>query len=233
MMMPVVNPTDVDPAVIEAETARLINEFPIGPLSPVSHADGSTSTSDSVLASLYIQHHTSSAHPDSTVPVTHLAGVVTVTETLCGLSFAISPQSFFQVNTLATEVLYTKVRDLVLQGCGGDGSNVTLLDVCCGTGTIGLTLAKHVKRVIGVDIVEAAIVDAKANAAANGITNAEFIAGSAESVLPSLVSSLSGRVVAVVDPPRPGLHPGSDSCVLPNAKSCCLYRRIICNHDVV
>lgn len=94
-----------------------------------------------------------------------------------------------QINTAACCVLYKQVADWVAapgdgadegggSGSGGSSSGSTLLlDVCCGTGTIGLTMAASVTKVVGVDLVESAIVDARHNAQLNGLTNCEYIAG--------------------------------------------------------
>ena len=115
------------------------------------------------------------------------------------LRYAISPRSFFQVNPLQTKVLYDKVREFAaLQG------NETVLDLYCGTGTIGLYLAKDAERVIGVETIADAVADARYNAELNNIASAEFIEGKAEDVLPDLVKRLGQIDVAVVDPPRKG-----------------------------
>ena len=88
------------------------------------------------------------------------------------LTFKISPQAFFQINTETAEKLYQEVSNVASLD-----QNTVLFDVCCGTGTIGLCLSSKVKEVHGIDIVEEAIKDANANAKANDITNAEFHAG--------------------------------------------------------
>lgn len=86
----------------------------------------------------------------------------------------ISPFSFFQVNTPATEILYKTIGNLCAESAtklttaSNEKPGIVLLDLCCGTGTIGITMAKYVKRVIAVDLVVDAIEDAKRNAAANG-----------------------------------------------------------------
>ena len=150
-------------------------------------------------------------------PVDCLAGEESIKEKLVNLNFKVSPQAFFQINTLAAEKLYetcSQVADL-------DKQNSVLFDVCCGTGTIGLCLASKVifqfhekkysfkkinysiwleflreiiclysykvKEVHGVDVVEEAVKDANINAEANGITNAKFHAGKAEYILPELL----------------------------------------------
>mmetsp|Transcript_1949 Transcript_1949/g.5439 ORF Transcript_1949/g.5439 Transcript_1949/m.5439 type:complete len:499 (-) Transcript_1949:215-1711(-) len=129
-----------------------------------------------------------------------------IEETLLGLSFRISPDAFFQVNTLGAESLLTLLRAQCSLG-----PDSVLLDVCCGTGTIGLAMARSVKRVIGIESNAQAVADAAANAARNGITNAEFICAKAEQatrqVLERLTPSELDSLVAIVDPPRAGLHP--------------------------
>ena len=83
----------------------------------------------------------------------------------------------------------------------------TLVDVCCGTGTIGLCLADRVKRVVGVELVPEAVRDARSNAARNGVSNVSFFAGKAEEILNGILRDIDSKdVVAVVDPPRFGSH---------------------------
>ncbi|XP_013403739.1 tRNA (uracil-5-)-methyltransferase homolog A [Lingula anatina] len=159
------------------------------------------------ITSLYFQASSSRVTGGDSEPAFELLhGEQHISEELLGLTFRISPDAFFQVNTLATEVLYQVVGDWCLENINTD---VTVLDICCGTGTIGLTLAKRVKKVIGIEMVPQAIEDAKHNAQLNDISNVEFHCGKAEDVLPELVSSRPcwGNAVAVVDPPRAGLHP--------------------------
>jgi 23S rRNA (uracil1939-C5)-methyltransferase len=121
-------------------------------------------------------------------------------ESLGGLAFQISPRSFFQVNTKQTEILYSLVGQLAKL----DGTQ-TVFDLFCGTGTIGLFLARGAKKVIGVETIPEAVEDARGNAAANCITNAEFICGKAEKVMDDLVGQGILPEVAVVDPPRKGI----------------------------
>ncbi|KAG2483662.1 hypothetical protein HYH03_017465 [Edaphochlamys debaryana] len=159
-------------------------------------------------------------------------------DSLCELRFRISPTAFFQVNSSATCVLYKVVGDWAV-GCGSSSSgsppSTLLLDVCCGTGTIGLSLAHRVAKVVGVDSVESAVEDARANAALNGITNAEFVAGKAEMALPSILAQHAEKkeyseVVAIVDPPRAGLH----KSVLAALRGCGRIRRLVyvaCNPE--
>ncbi|PIN26961.1 tRNA uracil-5-methyltransferase [Handroanthus impetiginosus] len=103
-----------------------------------------------------------------------LIGKSTITETLRGLTFQISANSFFQTNTHQAEVLYKLIEDCAC--LKGDGSEI-VLDLFCGTGTIGLTLAKRVRHVYGFEIVDQAISDARRNANLNGICNATFVQG--------------------------------------------------------
>ncbi|EGD81766.1 hypothetical protein PTSG_02479 [Salpingoeca rosetta] len=129
-----------------------------------------------------------------------------IEEKLLGLNFRISPDSFFQVNTPGAEVLYSLIGDWCQLT---DDKSDVVLDLCCGTGTIGQTLASRVQHVIGVEMVEDAVIDAKANAQRNGITNVTYHTGKAEEVVPELVKDrdTADKLIAVVDPPRAGLHP--------------------------
>ena len=122
-----------------------------------------------------------------------------ITDYIGDVKFEISINSFYQVNPVQTKVLYSKALELA-----GLTGNENVFDIYCGIGTISLFLAKKAKKVIGVEIVEQAIEDAKRNAKINGITNAEFIAGSAEEVIPKLYEEGITADVVVVDPPRKG-----------------------------
>lgn len=136
------------------------------------------------------------------LPCEHVAGESCIHEELLGLKFRISPHSFFQVNTCAAEVLYSAVGEWAQLD-----QDSTVLDVCCGTGTIGISLAKRVKKVIGIELCQEAVEDAKVNAKLNGLSNVEFHCGKAEDVFPNVLSALvSPSVTAIVDPPRAGLH---------------------------
>jgi 23S rRNA (uracil-5-)-methyltransferase RumA len=120
-------------------------------------------------------------------------------EELLGLRFKISTFSFFQTNSLGAEVLYSKVREYV-----GETKDRTIFDLYSGTGTIAQLLAPVAKKVTGVEIVEEAVEAAKENAALNGLTNCEFIAGDVLKVIDSLVDKPD---IIVLDPPRDGIHP--------------------------
>ena len=122
-----------------------------------------------------------------------------ITDTLCSLSFRISPLSFYQVNHDVAQLLYGKVREYA----GLTGSE-TVLDLYCGTGTIGLSLAAHAKELIGAEIVPQAVEDAKINAEINGIENARFICGDAKDTAATLEKEGISPDVIILDPPRKG-----------------------------
>ena len=131
-----------------------------------------------------------------------LWGTDTLEERLQGLTFRLSVPSFFQVNLAQTEVLYDQAVELAAL----TGSE-TVLDLYCGIGTISLTMARRAGRVIGAEVVPQAIEDAKANAARNGVTNAEFFCGDAGAVAGKLAQDGLRPQVICVDPPRKGLGP--------------------------
>ena len=147
-----------------------------------------------------------------------------ITERMCGLRFRVSAESFFQVNTAAAEALYDLAGEWASQTDAAD-ANALLIDVCCGTGTIGLTLASRFASVVGVDICESAVRDAAANAELNGVLNARFVAGKAEAVLPPLLRDAdpSQPCVAIVDPPRGGLH----KSVMGALRRCSQLKRLV------
>lgn len=128
-----------------------------------------------------------------------LYGSPTIKDSLGTLTFNISAQSFFQVNSEQAEKLYNKALEYAaLTG------NETVVDVYCGTGTITLYMAKHAKKAYGIEIVAPAIEDAKRNAIANNCGNAEFILGDAAVELPALLNGGVRPDVVMVDPPRAG-----------------------------
>lgn len=123
-----------------------------------------------------------------------------ITDQIGDVSYQISPLSFYQVNPVQTKKLYEKALEFAQL----DG-NETVWDLYCGIGTISLFLAQKAKQVYGVEIVPAAIEDAKRNAELNGIRNAEFFVGKAEDVLPEKYEKEGIYAdVIVIDPPRKG-----------------------------
>ena len=127
-----------------------------------------------------------------------LVGQGWIEEVLCGLTFKVSPASFFQVNPEQAEALYHKVVEWAeLTG------KETVLDAYCGVGTLALVLARHAKEVIGIELVADAIADAKENAKRNEIGNARFICGLAEKE----IGGVEAFDVAIINPPRKGCEP--------------------------
>ena len=120
-------------------------------------------------------------------------------EELLGLKFKITPFSFFQTNSLGAEVLYTKTREFV-----GEIDNQVVFDLYSGTGTIAQILAPVAKKVVGVEIIEEAVVAARENARLNGLDNCEFIAGDVLKVIDDIKDKPD---MIVLDPPRDGIHP--------------------------
>ena len=128
-----------------------------------------------------------------------LYGKGTIEDTLFGLNFTISSKSFYQVNPSQTEVLYNTAIDFAKLG-----KDDVVLDAYCGIGTIGLIASKHVKKVIGVETVAPAIVNAKSNAKKNNISNAEFYCDDASKYMINSAKKKQYFDVAFVDPPRNG-----------------------------
>ena len=118
---------------------------------------------------------------------------------MLGVKFKISSKSFYQVNPVQTEILYSKAIDLAELS-----KNDRVLDTYCGIGTIGLIASKKAREVIGVEIVKDAIKDAKNNAAANNITNAHFVLADASDFMVDLAKTSEKMDVVFVDPPRKG-----------------------------
>lgn len=127
-----------------------------------------------------------------------LAGQPYIEDLICGLKFKVSPASFFQVNPRQAEKLYQQALTFAeLQG------NETVLDAYCGVGTLSLIFAQKAKKVIGIEVVPAAIEDAKENAQLNQIKNAAFVCAKAE----DYIARLEGIDTAVLNPPRKGCDP--------------------------
>ncbi|MBQ5685171.1 MAG: 23S rRNA (uracil(1939)-C(5))-methyltransferase RlmD, partial [Clostridia bacterium] len=134
-----------------------------------------------------------------------------IEDTLLGCTFRISPKSFYQVNTPQAEVLYSIAAEKAFGpadeagSADADTAKPVLLDLYCGTGTIGLTMAGRCSRLYGVEIVPEAVEDAKRNAAANGIDNAAFLCGDAADAAARLRADGVKADIILVDPPRKGL----------------------------
>ena len=122
-----------------------------------------------------------------------------IEDSINGITFQISPLSFYQVNPVQTEKLYGKALEFA-----GLTGNEVVWDMYCGIGTISLIMATRAKKVYGVEIVPAAIENAKNNARINGLDNAEFYVGKSEEIAPELAEQGAVPDVIVVDPPRKG-----------------------------
>ena len=127
-------------------------------------------------------------------------GKESITDVLCDLEFELSPLAFYQVNRVQAQRLYEKAREYAHLS-----KDDVLIDLYCGTGTIGLSMAKECKELIGVEIIDKAIENAKKNAVNNGIDNARFICGDATVAADELKREGITPDVIVVDPPRKGL----------------------------
>jgi 23S rRNA (uracil1939-C5)-methyltransferase len=125
-----------------------------------------------------------------------------VIERLEGFKFKIGPKSFFQTNTKQAEKLYSITRDFA-----GLTGTETVYDLYCGTGSIGIFVSEHAKKIIGVEVVAEAIEDAKENAALNNISHADFFAGDVIKICDDAFFAKHGRPdVIITDPPRAGMH---------------------------
>ncbi|XP_077554051.1 tRNA (uracil-5-)-methyltransferase homolog B-like [Haemaphysalis longicornis] len=189
MAIVVMHPQQLTPEELSREKAGLLEHFVHGPGSACN------------LSSLYFQACPHSRCTHAQAPFELLHGQPHLEEQLGSLRFRISPESFFQVNSPVATYLYDAVRQLLNPGPQG-----SLLDVCCGTGTIGLTLARQLHTVLGMDVSAQAIEDATHNAQLNGISNARYQVGRAELLLPELRGQFfADDLCAVVNPGRAGL----------------------------
>lgn len=131
-----------------------------------------------------------------------------IEDILCGVKIRLSPLSFYQVNHDCAQLLYGKALEYV--GTKGDE---TILDLYCGAGTIGLSMAKSVGKVIGVEIIPEAVEDAKENAKRNGIENCEFYCGDAKDAVKMLRDKKTEPDAVILDPPRKGCDREVLECV--------------------
>jgi 23S rRNA (uracil1939-C5)-methyltransferase len=136
-----------------------------------------------------------------------LHGTPYIEDVLCGKTFRISPQSFYQVNHDGAQLLYSLAAERT--GMNGQG---TLLDLYCGIGSIGLSMAERAERLVGIEIVESAVQCARENAARNGVSNAVFSCGDASDAekLLDAAEREYGKIdadVVILDPPRKGSTP--------------------------
>lgn len=127
-----------------------------------------------------------------------LAGKAEISDEMCGIKVEISPKSFYQVNTPAAEALYRQAAEFAQP----DGK--LILDLYCGAGTIGLSMAEKARRLIGAEIVESAVENARMNARRNSIHNAEFVCADAGRAAEKLKNIGENPDVIILDPPRKG-----------------------------
>lgn len=127
-----------------------------------------------------------------------LAGKAEISDEMCGVKVEISPMSFYQVNTPAAEALYRQAAEFA------EPEGKLLLDLYCGAGTIGLSMADRARRLIGAEIVPEAVENAKANARRNSIENAEFVCADAGRAAAKLEKIGERPGVIILDPPRKG-----------------------------
>lgn len=155
-------------------------------------------------------------------PARHLRGEQQLPVTLDGLRFLVSPNAFFQTNTEQTLRLYRTALDFAQPG-----RDERVLDLYCGTGTITLFLARQAGSVTGIEYVEAAVRDARANAERNGITNAHFLAGDLKDVIGGIADAGDTPDLVMTDPPRAGHHREVNAALLRLAPRRIVY--ISCN----
>lgn len=145
-----------------------------------------------------------------------------INEKVLGLDFRITEFSFFQTNTHSAEVLYSVARKFIEECDGSDSMPApdVLFDLYSGTGTIAQLMAPSAKKVIGVEIIEEAVVAARENAAKNGLDNCEFIAGDVLKVLDDITEKPD---MIILDPPRDGIHPKALSKIVAYGVQYILY----------
>ena len=152
-----------------------------------------------------------------------------IEDVLCGNTFRISPKSFYQVNSLQTEILYNKAIEFA-----GLKGNETVIDAYCGIGTIGITVAYHMAKggsVIGVELNPDAVRDAIANAKRNSVDNIRFYCDDAGRFMTKMAAQGQHADVVFMDPPRSGSDEAFLSCVAKLAPSRIVY--ISCGPDTL
>ena len=157
-----------------------------------------------LLESVFYQNSEELTETRNYHPYYHIYGEKFIIERLDKYYFKISPGSFFQVNSLTACILYKKVLELA-----NLDKNKIVLDICCGTGIIGIFLANHCDKVYSIDSSQININDAIENSKNNDIENIEFICNTAEKALPILLSKedfFDKEVIAIINPPRKGVY---------------------------
>ena len=142
-----------------------------------------------------ILHTENNSLSDAVIPekVNSLYGRDYITEELLGLKFRISPFSFFQTNTKGAEGLYSLVKEYI-----GNSDNKVVFDLYCGTGTIGQIVAPNAKKVLGIELIEEAVISARENAKLNNLSNCEFLAGDVAEIIKTVQEKPD---IIILDPP--------------------------------
>lgn len=189
LIVPVIHPQEMSREELDALKKKIVEYFTEGP--------GQVLGITSIFFKSYGQKE-----PGDEDESEHLWGEEHIYETILDKRFRVSPEAFLQVNTTGAELLYDKIGELAEL----DGTSA-ILDICCGTGTIGISLAERCLKVYGIELVEKAADDARFNAEENGLENIVVFTGKAEENMPVLVQNCTKvNVVGIVDPPRAGLN---------------------------
>ena len=143
-----------------------------------------------------------------------LWGNNTISDTMCGNKIEISPLSFYQINTPQAEKLYAKALEYA-----APNEEEVIVDLYCGAGTIGLSMAQKARKIIGIDIVPDAVENARQNAAANDISNAEFYCGDSGDVFAQLYKNGCSSNIIIIDPPRKGCSQDSLNTIVSSSPS--------------
>lgn len=189
MIIGQLHPQNLSQREIDEEMARMNKYF-------------TSLSTDINISSIYLQAARGARRGHDDDPFMLVSGNECLNETVLEKSFTLSPESFFQVNTLAAEILYqTIVEEL------RPTKDMTVIDIGSGTGIIAIILAPFVKRVIGIEQSVQAVEDAKKNAIANNVKNVTWIHGTAEDTLPKLLDEYYTTDLAVIcNPGRGGLR---------------------------
>ena len=186
--------------------------------SAVETAGGDDEDYGFYLESLIVNVNKKKGHEITGHDCVTLRGNPHIKDYLFGMEFEISPLSFYQVNPVQTEILYAKAAEYAaLTG------KETVFDLYCGVGTIGLVLAKNAAKVVGIESVKSAVLDANRNAVINSIVNIEFHCGKAEEELPKLLEEGETADVVILDPPRAGCDPVLIEAVIKAAPARIVY----------
>ncbi|KAM0683830.1 tRNA methyltransferase 2 [Mitosporidium daphniae] len=173
--------------------------------------EGQDNKNVSVASLSYQESSSLSLNFDFSKPLVSIYGPKSLPMTILDFKFEVSIEAFFQANVYASEKLFTLAGSFIADGSDATSSvqkNRILLDLCCGSGTIGIILSSFADHVVGIELIAEAIEDAKRNAAINGISEkSEWIAGPVETILPKVLSShsKSDEFVVILDPPRNGV----------------------------